>query len=208
MSDEIQTVDEKLSLLTFKESEAYKFYVKQNKPPMAESTQGGFYALFAQGMSCEEIQRLNPNGFSLGAIVRARLDNNWDDKLIQHQVSLAENARTRLQQIQLETVERLALELAASNKLVSDKVKKFIQTGDVAEIAGMGIGSQRHLKEAIEMLQKLTGQGEKKTVSGVIEHKHSRTPMKADVTIEAEGPRKLTSGQALDLLKLLNAGAK
>jgi hypothetical protein len=168
------TQEQKEALLTERELREYRIYMRLQQPPMAPSTQARFFALFLNGLNCEEIHRLNPNGFSLGAIVRARLENDWDLKRLEHQEQLMARVRERVQQVTLETVERIANELAASNKLVNDKVLKYLQTGDPAELAGTNIGSVRHLKEMVELLAKLTGQDAKKTqVGGTVEHRHT-----------------------------------
>jgi hypothetical protein len=65
--------------------------------------------------------------------------------------------RDRVQQVTLETVDRLCDELAASNKLSRDKVKKFLQTGDPLELAGTNVGSMKHMEKLIESLAKLLG---------------------------------------------------
>jgi hypothetical protein len=170
----VLTQADKEALLTERELREYRIYMRLQQPPMAQSTQAGFFNLFLQGNNCEEIQRLNPNGFSLGAIVRARIDNDWDLKLQEHQQQLMTKVRERVQQVTLETVERIANEMAASNRLVNDRVKKFLQTGDVVELQGTSVGSVKHLKEMVEMLAKLTGQDSKKTtqVGGTVEHRH------------------------------------
>jgi hypothetical protein len=164
--------EDKESLLTERELREYRIFMRLKQPPMAPSTQEQFYQLFIQGNNCEEIHRLNPHGFSLGAIVRARIENDWDQKYREHQGNLIMKARERVQQVTLETVDRVANELAASNKLINDKVKRFLQSGDPNELQGTGVGSQRHLKDAVELLQKLTGQDKKQQVTGTVEHRH------------------------------------
>jgi hypothetical protein len=166
---------EKETRLTERELREYRIYMRLNQPSMAKSTQEQFFNLFLTGVNCEEIVKLNPGGFSLGAIVRARIENDWDEKRQEHQITLMERARERIQQVTLETVERILLEISASNKLTTDKVLKFIQTGDEKELDGTSVGNIRHLKEMVEMLQKLTGQDVKKqqqNVSGTVVHNH------------------------------------
>jgi hypothetical protein len=148
---------DKEALLTPRELREYQIYMRLKQPPMAQSTQLQFYQLFLNSNSCEEIVRLNPSGFSLGAIVRARLENNWDENLAQHKSELMYKIRDRVQQVTLETVDRLCDELAASNKLSRDKVKKFLQTGDPLELAGTNVGSMKHMEKLIESLAKLLG---------------------------------------------------
>jgi hypothetical protein len=151
------TQAEKEALLSPRELREYQIYMRLRQPPMAQSTQLQFFQLFLNASSCEEIVRLNPGGFSLGAIVRARLENNWDELLAQHRAELMYKIKDRVQQVSLETVNRLCDELAASNKLNVDKVKKFLQTGDPEELKGTDVGSMKHMEKMIEGLAKLLG---------------------------------------------------
>jgi hypothetical protein len=204
---------DKEQLLTERELREYRIYLRLNQPPMAPSTQAQFYNLFLQGNNCEEIQRLNPNGFSLGAIVRARMEGDWDLRRREYQRQLMDSARERVQQVTLETVDRLANELAASNKLINDRVKKFLQTGDPAELQGTSVGSIRHLKEAVEMLQKLTGQDVKKQqVGGTVEHRHvvEGGPGTVGIAVPPVGkplPAQ-TAAQALEIIHKNRQGGK
>lgn len=188
----VATQEQKEALLTERELREYRVYQRLNRPPMAPSTQAQLFQLFLNGNGCEEIVRLNPNGFALGAVVRARIENDWDLKRQEHQEQLMLRVRERVQQVTLETIERVSNEMAASNKLINDKVKKFLQTGDPAELNGTSIGNVRHLKEMVEMLQKLTGQDAKKTqtVGGTIEHRHTveATPASALPVLPAGRP--------------------
>lgn len=180
MSNEIVPSEDPLALLSPREQREYQIYMRLRQPPMAVSTALQFFQLFLNGSSCEDIVRLNPNGFSLGAIVRARLENNWDQYLAEHKIELMAKIRDRVQQVTFETVDRLTLEMAASNKLTTDAVKKYLQTGDVAELKNTGVGSIRHLKDAIEMLQKLTGQDQPKRPNSMPEPQAPRV-----TTVEA-----------------------
>lgn len=182
MSSEIAVLNqaEKEALLSPRELREYQIYMRLKQPPMAQSTQLQFFNLFMNGQSCEDIVRLNPNGFSLGAIVRARLENNWDQHLAEHKQELMYRVRDRVQQVALETAERLANEMAASNKLINDRVLKYIQTGDVAELKDTSVGSIRHLQQTIEMLAKLTGADQPK--------KPQTPPAQVNVNIGGPGP--------------------
>lgn len=127
--------------------------------------------LFLQGKSCEEIRRLNP-GFSLGAIVAARLSGKWDEQRTKHLTELQEQTKGRVQQSVLETVDVMCDLLAAKNKLYRDKVLKFIQTGDEEYLRGLDVAGLKGYKEIAEALMKLTGQDGNKKVTGIITHVH------------------------------------
>lgn len=156
----VLTQVQRLARLTERERLAYDVYVEVRRPALAVSTAGQFFQLFLNGCSCEEIVRLNP-GFPLGAVVQARIDCNWDQLHDEHRSSMMDRVRERVQQVSLETIERLANEMSASNKLTNDRVLKYLQTGDVQELAGTSIGGIQHLQRTLEMLMKLTGQDTK-----------------------------------------------
>lgn len=180
MSSLILSQEQKEAKLTERELREYRIYMRLKQPPMAESTQKAFFELFQNGINCEEVHKLNPHGFSLGAIVRARIENDWDIKREEHQRRLLEATRPALQQTQLEVVDALRLELVASMKYRRDKILRYMQTGDENEIVGLGIGTLKHMKEVAQVLLPLTGQDAKKSkVEGVIEHRHSTTDQPA-----------------------------
>lgn len=161
-SEIVLSQTEKEALLSERELREYRIFMRLKQPPMAQSTQLQLFQLFLQHNSCEMIHKLNPSGFSLGAIVRARIENDWDAHAQAHRNDLMARVRNKVAQVHMETLERLANELAASNKLASDAALKFIATGDPAELKGTSIGSVRHLRETIDLLQKLTGQDQSK----------------------------------------------
>lgn len=158
--------------LSSRERAAYDFVVKMKQPGVSPHTQAKFFALFLQGTDCAEIARLNP-GFSLGQIVAARVEGRWDEHRQEHVESLLRETRMRLQQTTLEGIEFIAGQLAAARKLYGDKTKKFLQSGDPADLGGFSIHGWKAYREAVDILKTLTG-GDKteKKVSGEILHKH------------------------------------
>ena len=176
------------SRLTEREAREYGIYTRLNQPPMAASASLQFLALFLSGQSCEDIQRLSPNGFSLGAIVRARIDNDWDSQLEEHQRILIENAKDKVNQVTLETIDRVLAELSASNKAVKERALKYIQTGDEKYLEGTGIGSVKHLVQMTEILSRLTGQDSKKSTIVTVQDDRAKTV--EGETVEPAGPIK------------------
>jgi hypothetical protein len=205
----------KLDQLSARERAAYEAYMGLHQPPMAPSTQNAFFQLFLSGISCEEIVRINPGGFSLGAIVRARIENNWDEKRLEHQRGLVEKVRGNVQQTILETVEQLTLEMKVYNKLKRDKLLKYLQTGDEKHLEGLSIGSTKALKDVAEALLKLTGQdGEKKTmIGGTVEHRHVVQQGAENAAVSAlpvlpagKQPSTDTAAQALEVIHRSRGG--
>ncbi len=144
-------------LLNIREQEAHEKYLRGGGAPLAPSTAGKFFELFLQGHSCEEIAKLNP-GFGLGIVVKARLDHHWDDLRNEHMLELMKGIRSRVQQSHLEAVVFAADAMAVYHKLMGDKFKKFLQTGDPAELGEFKNASFRTYKDFVDMLLKLTGQ--------------------------------------------------
>jgi len=168
--------------LSPEERKAYKLYVQKNDPPLAPGVQAQLYNLYLNGSTCEEINRLNPN-FSLGMIVRAKVEGLWDDRRDKHINELFESVRERVQQVQMESVVFTTDLLAGANKMFGDKLKRYLQTGDERELGDLRIDSLKQYRDAVDLLLKLTGQDRKVEVSGqtktVVEFKGPVAPKDA-----------------------------
>lgn len=180
--------------LSLEESKAYERWQNSNEPTIAPSTQAKFFELFLAGKECQEIQRLNPT-FSLGMIIQARLMGRWDERREQHLTSLLDGVRERVQQVTLESVNFIADMLSAANKLHGDKLKRFIQSGDEKDLDGLAVNSLKTYKETVELLMKMTGQGEVK--KGEVKHLH----MTVDAIPRAARP--MTPKEASEHLRVL-----
>jgi hypothetical protein len=138
---------------------------------LSPDTQAKLFSLFLNGVNCLEIVRLN-RGISLGQVIAARVEGRWDEKRQQHVEDLLKETRQRIQQTTLESVDFVASQLAAAHKLYGDKVKKFLQTGDEADLGGFSISGWKTYREALELLKLVTGQDTKK-VQGEVKHTHT-----------------------------------
>lgn len=182
-----------INLLTEKERSAYDSYIKTDNRSISTATQAQWFSLFLRGKSCFEIQRLN-SGFHLGAVVKCRIEGDWDAKLQQYRESLFDGVREKLQQTELESIEFLSDMLAAAHKQHGDRIKRYLQTGNEAELGDMLISSVRAYKEVLELITKITGQERQQHV----QHVHQIT---TDGSIAL--PSNPTSDQAEQLLRLL-----
>lgn len=163
--------------LTTRERGAYDF-VRNMKPTpatLSTSLQVKLFTLFLQGIDCVEIARLN-QGISLGQVIIARIEGRWDEKRQDHIEKLLRDTSLRLQQTTLEGIDFIAAQLAAVHKIEGDRIKRFLQSGDKADLGTFDISSWKSYKEVIEILKTLTG-ADKKTQqhSGEIIHKHEHT---------------------------------
>jgi hypothetical protein len=204
MADELVKASGPIDALTPRERAAYRLSVDRKEPFLSPSLQDELYSLYQDGKTCEEIQALNKN-LSLGMIVRARVDHEWDEKRAAYLKSMFDRAKGQAVQLSLESMGFLGDLLTAFHKHDRQKLQKFIQTGNPDELEGAMMTSASNLKlyrDVLELLLRLTGQGETKTqrVSGVVEHLHTTVPV-----VEAPLPKlppaePQTAAQILELV--------
>lgn len=144
------------SRLSEREGAAYRAWTRLSQPKLSPDTQAKFFALFLQGSTCEEITRLN-RGFSLGQLVEARVEGEWDRRRDEYLEDLLGNVRGLVQQSHLEAVRFMVDQLAAVHKKWGDAARKYIQSGDEKDLKDFGIDGVKAYKTAVEVLQKLTG---------------------------------------------------
>jgi hypothetical protein len=155
---------ERIGRLTPEERTAYEEYMASGKPPLSLQTSLQLYELFVQGTGCEDIRRLNTN-FSLGMIVRARIEHRWDERRDAHLAELYEQTGTRLRQTVMEGVNFIGDLLSSAHRRYGDRIKKFLQTGDEAELGDLSITSIKQYKEVVEILMKMSGADNKKEIT-------------------------------------------
>lgn len=179
--------------LTIRERVAYEDYVQKGLPSIAPATQAQFLALFLRGKGCEEIHSLN-SSFPLGAIVKARVDGDWDRRLEDYRETLLTGVQEKITQIEFESIGFLTDLLAAAHKQQGDKLKKYLQSGDPSQLGDLQITSIKNYKEVLELLMKATGQEK----TQVVHHKIDGAP-----TIDVSKLSSASSDQATEILKLL-----
>ena len=190
-----------VAALTPRESEAYRKYMESGKAPLSPTTAAGFFQLYLQGHTCEEIARQNP-AFGLGLIVRAKVDYDWDQQRIDHVQHLLDNIRQVVQTAQLGAVQFVAEGLAAFQKLAGSKFQKYLQTGKEEDLGDFKDMSFKTYKDLLEMLMKLTGQEPTKKVQGVVEHRHTVEAPKEATRVD----RPMSAVDAHDFLARLEKG--
>jgi hypothetical protein len=201
MSDnEIQKAQSPYSYLTDRERFHLELYEQKGGPRISPTTQAQFYALFIHGKSCDDIAELN-KGFPLGAIIKARVEGEWDRRLNEYRDSLFADVHVKLAQVETESIHFLADMLSAVHKQQGQKIQKYIQTGDEGELGDMKITSIKNYKEVLELLIKATGQDRHQTV----EHKHQVTPSQEGTqVISVKTLTGASSDKATEILKLLD----
>lgn len=135
---------------------------------LAVSTSAAFFQLYLNGCDAHEIHALN-KGFPLEAILYEIVYHDWEKQKAEYLVELQKGVREQLIKANLETVSLLSNMLAVANKQHGDKLKKYLQTGDPADLQGtIVVDSIHQLIKAIEGLQKITGQDDKKNEGGAV----------------------------------------
>jgi len=172
------------------ELEAYSKYVSKGGAPLSPGVQAQLFSLYLHGDSCEEIAELNKN-FTLGMIVKAKVDGLWEHKRIAHLRELLDSVKDRVTQTQLESALFASDLLAATHKIHGKKLRKAIQTGNEDDAGELAIHSIKQYRDAVDLLLKVTGQDTKQqvTVKGeqthTIEFKGKMTPQEAALALAA-----------------------
>lgn len=150
-------------LLTEGELFAWNYWQTSQQPALGADLNAKLFSLFLNGKRCDEIRRLNP-AISLGQIVAARIEGDWDKRREDHLDNLLNATSQRVQQATLQTADLVCDMLAVADREHGDKLRRYLQTGDEKELGGLRVDSIFNLTKTIEALQKLTGQDRKSTV--------------------------------------------
>jgi hypothetical protein len=172
-----------------------KNYIESGKHPLAPDVCAKFFELYLNGSDCKEIHRLN-KGFPYEAILWARIKYNWDETRDQYIQSLQDHIKEKVIKAQLETTGLISDILVATNRRYSDKIKRYLQTGDEAELKGvLNIDSINGLLKLMDGLLKITGQDKvTKTISEV----KNTTNVNINTNNEKISPE--TAAKILDLI--------
>ena len=179
------------SVLTPKELEALnKIVGTQSKLSPAIAAQ--FFGLFLQGYTTERIANQNPTygAIGLGLIVRARIELNWDEERDRHVRELMLGVRQAVEKTTLEGVMFSNDGMAVYHKLIGDRFRKYLQTGDPKALGEFEHMSFKVYKDFVELFQKLTGQGQKQAPGVQVEF-HNDAPETVTVTPEVGGRPRL-----------------
>ena len=154
-----EITEKQFNALSPLERRALETWLVKDTPPLSPVRAMGMFELFLAGHSCEEIQRLNPQ-FALGMILHARVRDGWDEKREQHVDDLYKKVRERFLQIQMEGVTFTSDLLAVVHKLHGDKLKRYLQSGQLEDLEGCGLLPRtiKEMRDTWEMMAKMTGQ--------------------------------------------------
>jgi len=176
-------------------------YAASGGLPLAPDAAAKFLQLFLNGSDAHEIQRLN-KPFKIGQILDAQVRYKWSERRDKYSMDLQDRVVDQARNAQLQTTELMSNMLVAANKQHSDKLKKYIQSGDEKDLDGaLNIESLQSLLKITEGLLKITGQDR---VSKV---KVSTTETK-NLNLNITGSGDLSPDDAAKILEIMSAAKR
>lgn len=165
--------------LTVDEQVAYDKAIRSGRAPLAPLFNKRLYDLYLRGFSCEDISTQNP-GLDTGAVARARVDGDWDERRDRYTAELLTDSAASLRQTAAESLNFLSLVLAVAHKEHGEKLRRYLVTGDPADLGDFRIENFKGYKLIIETIAQLIGADQKKTVT-------HRVAQVGGVVVPAEG---------------------
>lgn len=181
------------AILTIPEYNMMTAYIEKGGHPLAPQTAAAFYNLYLNGSDCREIHRLN-SSFPYESVLWARVKYNWDAQRDEYVFQLQLGIKDKMVRAQLETASFLTDVLAAARKKHGDKIKKYLQTGNDADLGNaMNVDTIHGLLKAVEGLQKITGQDRETKIrkEETLNVNVNTTP--ADSTLSSDSAAKILS---------------
>lgn len=163
MKNEIVEIEEAFEdksrrLLSIPDHNMLIAYVESGRHPLAPETAANFYGLFLTGTSIGEIHRLN-KAFPYEAILWAAIKYDWHRQRDEYAIELQAQTAQKVMTAQLETAGLMADLLTAANKKHGLRIKKYLQSGNEADLGdSISIENLHSLMKVAESLQKVTGQ--------------------------------------------------
>jgi hypothetical protein len=162
---DLATTQEDLALtrLTADEHIELERYRRSGKPPLSPNASIELYTVWMQGVTCEELVKLNP-GLNLGCILMARVDHRWDERRDAYLAEKFSTANDRLKQIGAEALSFLGLTLAVTHKQQGEKMARYLKTGNPDDLGTFHVQSIGQYKQVVETIARLTGADRKVVV--------------------------------------------
>lgn len=196
--------DRAKALLTERDVQKLKEHIDAGRYQVSPDTIAAFFELYLNGSEPVEIAKLN-QGFTLEQINWAMVKYNWPIQRDEHLFNLQNNIRDKVIKAQLEATSLITDMITVSNKKNSEKLKKYIQTGDEEYLKGvMNIESLNGLLKTVEGLQKITGQDRTTIV---------KTQSTTDINLNVNGkptdaPTTLSAEDAASILAIYAKGKR
>lgn len=147
------------ALLNERERDALRRLGSAASNRLSPATAAQFFSLFLQGYTCEDIAKQNANfgGLALGLIVKARVEYDWDAERDKHVQTLMIGARQALEKTTLEAIQFASDGMAVYHKMVGDKFRRYLQTGDNSVLGEFKDMSFKTYKDMVTTLRRVTG---------------------------------------------------
>lgn len=151
-------IDRRDRLLNERESDALRKLGDAADRRLSPATAAQFFSLFLQGYGTEEISRQNPGlgVIGLGLIVRARIEFDWDGEREKHARDLMSATRLALEKATLDGIQFASDGMAVFHRLVGDRFRKYLQTGDPEHLGDLKDMSLRTYRAFVELLKELS----------------------------------------------------
>lgn len=173
------------AMLSAVEYQTLTSYIKNDGKELALITANKFFELYINGNSIEQIQELNPS-FYTECIQWARVKYNWDKAKEDYINRLQRGIADKVLKAQLEATSLYADIISATVKKHGTRLKKYLQSGDVKDLAGvMQIDNIAQLGKVVEGLQKVTGQDRNIKVT---KEENFNLSVKTDLSDSSFGP--------------------
>ncbi|CAB4127241.1 hypothetical protein UFOVP75_98 [uncultured Caudovirales phage] len=174
--------------LSEKEDEAMRLHKKANNAPLAPSQQAELYELYLNGQSLDQIFRANKT-LKFGAICQAAVEHDWYGRRKNYIDHLMATISERARQAQAEGVDFASNALAMMHKRYTTRINKYLQTGNEDELGDMKNWGLPQYKQIAELLLKMTGQDNKKTIKEEVNHtgtiKHEMATPEAQAVLDS-----------------------
>jgi hypothetical protein len=167
-----------------RELEILESYKKIGIRPMSPALVAQFYELFLENYSCAEIARLN-KGISEGDVLFAAEKFEWHRKRDEYAKGLQEQVGQKMAKQELESIVHLTNLISVAHKQHNEQMIKYLQTGKKEDLPDNSINSLKSYKDAIDLLQKITGK-DKITKQEIKTENHSVTTFKIDPEFKKE----------------------
>lgn len=165
----------------------YDEYLASGQPPLSVRTALELYSLFLQGYSTAEIAKTYPT-LGHGIIVRARVDYCWDEHKAAYITHLMASAQDTMLKTQLEAVRFATDGMAVYHKMVGDRFKRYLRSGNDSDLGDFKEMSFRTYRDMVALALQLTGQDDKKKVTtavgGEITHRHELVPSEPEKALD------------------------
>lgn len=156
------TVRESVAL-TEVEERALAAHVRKNDHAMSPVTAANYFALFAEGYTCEQMLATSNSSFSLGQLVDARLRYKWDERLAKYVDDIHKQALDRLHKFKAEAINHVLDMIAVDTRIKRDEMMRYLQNPTKENMPKDARLSTRELNDLVGVLERVSKLGQPST---------------------------------------------